>query len=96
LAGTVETASVCVAPAGVLSGTGTLIAPELTVTEPGTGGGAEPATIKVPFIPATPPQTGPAGFNTTTGKVFTVKMALFEMFSVASGGHTPLNTQRYL
>jgi hypothetical protein len=29
-------------PAGVLSGIGTEIAPEFTVTVPGTGGGAEP------------------------------------------------------
>ncbi len=79
------------APAAVLSGTATLIEPELKVAVPGTGGADEPAVNNVPLVPATPPQTGPGGVTGIIGNAFTVNMAPLE---IAAGVHIPLITQR--
>jgi hypothetical protein len=81
-----ETFKVCVAPAAELSGIATLIAPELTVADPGIGGAEEPAVICVPETPAIPPQSGEAGVKDITGKPFTVSMAAAE---VAVGAQVP-------
>ena len=83
-------------PAGLLSGIAILIAHELTVTEPGAGGGAEAVLNCVPLIPATPPQTGPAGLIETTGKGLTVKVAQLDtLVGGFHGAQTPVTMQRY-
>jgi hypothetical protein len=71
--------------------------PELTVTEPGTGGGAEPTDNAVPLIPATPPQLI-GGVIATTGNGLTVKVAQFDMLVGGVTGHgaqTPVTITRY-
>ena len=95
VAGTPATFKILLAPAAVLSGIGTLMTPELTVSVPGTGGALEPTDNCVPLIPATPPQTWPTGVIATTGNGLTVNTAAFETFNAGEpGAHTPLNMQR--
>jgi len=80
--------------ANLLSGTGILIGPEFTGTDPGTGGGAEPTLHWVPKMPATPPQlTG--GVIETFGLGLTVNNAQFEtLVGGFHGAQVPLSTAR--
>jgi hypothetical protein len=83
-------------PLAVLSGIARLIVPELTVTEPGTGGGADAVLNCVPNKPATPPHTGPTGLIVTTGKGLTVKVAQFDtLVGGMNGEQIPVTMQRY-
>ena len=93
-AGIPATVRLELAPTGLLSGTGTLITPEFTVTEPGTGGGVEPTLNWVPKTHATPPHTGPAGVIATTGKGLTVNSAQLEILAPLTGAHAPVNITR--
>jgi hypothetical protein len=96
LAGIPATVRLELTPFGVLSGTGILITPELTVTEPGTGGGVVAVLNAVPLIPGTPPHTGPAGVMVTTGLGLTVKVAQLEtLVGGMNGVQVPLTMQRY-
>jgi len=95
LAGIPATVKLELTPFGVLSGTGILIGPELTVTEPGTGGGVDAVLNCVPNKPATPPHTGPAGVMVTTGLGFTVKVAQFDtLVGGVHGAQVPDTIQR--
>jgi hypothetical protein len=96
LAGTPAIAITLLTPLAVLSGTVRLIVPEFTVTEPGTGGGAEPTDNCVPMIPATPPQLI-GGVIETTGNGLTVNNAQLDMLLGVGfqGAQTPVTMQRY-
>ena len=94
LAGTPATVILLIAPAGEASGTTILMAPELTVNEPGTGGGAAaPVDNNKPLIPATPPQPE-VGVTVTTGTALIAKMAPVEILAVPFGAQVPVSTQR--
>ena len=96
LAGTPAIAIALVVPAASPSGIARLTVPELTVTTPGIGVGAEPTDNKVPLIPATPPHTGPTGVIATVGFGLTVNVAQFEtLVAGVNGEHVPPNIQRY-
>jgi hypothetical protein len=95
LTGTPAIVRLAVAATLLPSGIGTLIAPEFTVTLPGTGGEPEVTVKAVPLIPATPPQlTG--GVTTIVGLGLTVKVAQFDtLVGGMNGVQVPPSTQRY-
>ena len=96
LAGTPAMFMIWLTPLAVLSGTGRLIVPELTVTEPGTGGGADAVLNCVPNTHLTPPHTGPGGVIVTTGNGLTVKVAQFDtLVGGMNGEQIPVTMQRY-
>ena len=88
-AGIPATVILLVAPAALLSGTGTL-AVDANVAVPGIGGAKEPVLNNNPLMPATPPQAA-AGVIATTGNTLTVNLTQFEVTAV---GHIPLTIQR--
>ena len=93
-AGIPATVRLEVAATLVPSGIGTLIAPEFTVTVPGTGVGNWLTVKAVPLIPATPPQlTG--GVITRFGSGLTVRVTQLDILAVPIGAQAPVTTNRY-
>ena len=93
LAGTPAIVKAVLVPAATPSGTTRLSVGEATVTEPGTGGGAEAVLSCVPLIPATPPQEN-CGVIVTFGKGLTDNTAQAEILLPLTGAHVPANTTR--